>query len=321
MKSFDYAIAKTPEGALRAAGKGYAYKAAGIDLLDLLKERTTEAEKIVSLHRIESLAYIREKDKGVALGAMATLRQVGENPLLQRRFAALAEAAGDAATPQVRTRATVGGNILQRPRCWYFRANEYNCLKKGGSTCFAVDGENSYHALYGGGPCHITHPSNVAPVLLAGGAVLEIQNSKETRHVPADEFFVLPRNSMYTENVLKEGELLAEIFFPALPQKSGYVEFRQKQSFDWPLAAATVVYTGEKWSVVLSHVAPIPWRATKAEEVLGNAADIDAALAEKAAEAALDGAVPMRQNAWRLRMVRAAVRRALLKACGKDYLA
>lgn len=321
MKPFDYAIATTPEGAIRAADSGYAYKASGIDMLDMLKERTTGTDKIVSLHRLDSLAYIREKDNGVALGAMTTLRQLGENPLLLRRFSALAEAAGDAATPQVRTRATVGGNILQRPRCWFFRANEYNCLKMGGSTCFAVDGENSYHALYGGGPCHITHPSNVAPVLVAGGAILEIQNSKETRNVPAEEFFVLPRNSMYSENVLKEGELLSEVFFPALPQKSGYMEFRQKQSFDWPLAAATVVYTGEKWSVVLSHVAPIPWRASKAEEVLGNSADIDNDLAEKAAEAALDGAEPMRQNAWRLRMVRAAVRRALLKACGKDYLA
>ncbi len=317
MKAFDYAIAENTSGAIAAIGKKYRVKAAGIDLLDMLKERTEPGDRFVSIHRVAELGGIMTTADGLRIGALATLAEIGDSELVRKSFPALAEAASSAATPQVRARATAAGNVLQRPRCWYFRAKEYDCLKKGGATCFAVEGENQFHALFGGGPCHITHASNIAPALVAVNAEIRARGQKDTRVISADGFFTLPDKGVGRENSLSEDELVTEFVIRKLPTKSAYVEFKEKQSFDWPLAACTVALLDGKWRVVLSHVAPIPWRATKAEEVLGGTADIDEALAEKAADAALEGAKPMRDNGYRLKLVRAAVRRSLLEACGK----
>jgi len=321
MKAFDYAIAENESGALAAVDKGYKIKAGGIDILDMLKERTADADKFdqfVSIHTLKDLSGIRMDGDAIVIGPLTTLHQMGADPILKKSFPALAIAAEDAATPQIRAVATAGGNLCQRPRCWYFRSRDFNCLKKGGGTCYAVDGENQYHALFGGGPCHIVHPSNIAPPLVAAGAELKVLNKKETRTIKAADFFVLPANSLYKENVLEDGDLIVEIRIPKAPEKSAYVELREKQSFDWPLAACAAVFAGGKWNVVLGGVAPVPWRAAKAEEVLGKSATVDAGLAERAADAALDKAEPMSQNAWRKSLARAVVRRALLLADGKE---
>lgn len=321
MKAFDYAIAENVAGALAAMEKGYHAKAGGIDLLDQLKERTAAAERydrFVSIQSIGELKGIRMDGDAIVISPLATLRELGADPLLLKSFPALAQAAGEAATPQIRAVATAGGNLCQRPRCWYFRSQDFHCLKKGGATCFAVDGENQYHALFGGGPCHIVHPSNIAPPLVAAGAEIVVRNRKETRTIPAGEFFVLPGKSVYKENVLDDGDLIVAIRVPKPPAKSAFVEFREKQSFDWPLAACAAVFAQGKWNVVLGGVAPIPWRAIKAEEVLAKATGIDGSLAARAADAALDGAEAMSENAWRKSLVRAAVRRALLLADGKE---
>jgi len=317
MKAFDYAIARTPEAALAALGDGWKAKAGGIDLLDRLKERTETAEKLVSLQPLDGLRGIELADGGLSIGALTTLRELGSNALVLERFPALAHAANDAATPQIRAVATVGGNLCQRPRCWYFRNKEWECLKKGGGTCYAVDGENQFHSLFDEGPCHIVHPSNIAPALVAARAVLDVASVRGVRSIPLEEFFVPTSQKLDGENVLAADELILRVRVPKLPEKSAYVETRHKQSFDWALAACAAVYLDGKWSVVMGAVASVPRRATKSEELLGSSS-IDAALAEKAADAALDGAKPMSKNAWRLKLARAVVRRALLKADGKD---
>lgn len=319
MKAFDYAIARTTEAATTALADGWKPKAGGIDLLDRLKERTETAEKLVSLQPLGELRGIEAKDGGLSIGALTTMRELGASPLVQKAFPALAHAANEAATPQIRAVATVAGNLCQRPRCWYFRNKEWECLKKGGATCFAVDGENQFHSLFDEGPCHIVHPSNIAPALVAAGALLDVASAKGTRSIPLAEFFVPTNQKLDGENVLAADELILRIRVPKLPEKSAYVEARQKQSFDWALASCAAVYLNGRWSVVLGAVASTPRRATKAEELLGSSS-IDDALAEKAADAALDGAKPMSKNAWRLKLARAVTRRALLQADGKEAI-
>lgn len=319
MKAFDYATATTVEAAIAAAGKGYKYKAGGIDVVDMMKERIERADKLVSINGVGGLRGIRATGSGgVEIGALSTLAEIGDSPLLRERFAAMAQTCASAATPQVRAVATAAGNLCQRPRCWYYRLKEYYCLKKGGGTCYAVEGENHYHALFGGGPCHIVHPSNIAPVLVAMKGSVAVRNAGVERRIGADDFFALPSRSMYAENVLEDGDLVTALEIPAAPRKSAWVDLKERQSFDWPLAAAAVALNDDGWRVVLGAAAPIPWRAEAAEELLGNAATITPELAERAADAALQGAEPMSQNAWRLKLVRASVRRALLLADGKD---
>jgi xanthine dehydrogenase YagS FAD-binding subunit len=318
VKAFDYAIAETRGAALEAAAEGWRVKAGGIDLLDHLKERIEGSTRIVGIHPIEELRGVREEAGALVIGPLTTLRELDRDATVRRILPALADAAGETATPQIRARATVGGNLCQRPRCWYYRSRDHECLKKGGGTCFAVEGENQFHALFGGGPCHIVHPSNLAPVLVAAGAELMIESAGGSRVVKGDKFFVSPSVSLGAENVLRPEEVVVAVRIAAPPSKSAYVELRQKQSFDWPLASCAAVFAGDRWNVVLGAVAPIPWRAEAAEALLADHDSITAEVAERAADAALEGAEPMSRNGWRLRLVRAAVRRALLRAEGLE---
>ena len=181
---------------------------------------------------------------------------------------ALARACGEAASPQVRNVATIGGNVLQRPRCWYYRLESYKCVKKGGDVCFAVAGENRYHVIFGGGPVFAPHPSNAAVPLVAYGASFVLDGPKGARVVPAGEFFVLPAQDPTRENVLQPGELLIEIRVPARRGwKSAYYEVRERAAFDWPLVSAAIAIKAEGGvvdaRVVLGQVAPIPWRSAR----------------------------------------------------------
>lgn len=321
MKPFDYAIATNREGALAALEKGYKPKAGGIDLIDMLKERIEPADRLVSLLPLRpENPIVRDGDGAFRIDALATLREVGAHGGLRQDWPAVAQSVTETATPQIRARATAGGNLLQRPRCWYLRLHEFPCLKRGGGTCYAVNGDNRFHALFGGGPCHIVHPSSLAPSLMAAGAQLEIESTDGSRRlVDAGGFFQLPRRNMYAENILEEHELLVSINLPPpAGARSGYVEFKEKQTADWPLASCAAVHREGAWRIVLGFAAPIPWRAEAAENVLEDTEDVSPELAERAADAALEGAQPMSGNQWRLRLVRASVRRAVLQACGKE---
>lgn len=323
MNNFEYLVAPDTKAALSVLGdKRIALKAGGIDLLDRMKERIDEPPVVLSIDKIESLKYIKEDNQGVRIGALTTLADLARSDYIKREYTALWDAAAHAATPQIRERATVGGNLAQRPRCWYFRNHEFHCLKKGGATCFAVEGENRYHAIFGGGPCHIVHPSNLAPALIALEAQIVIEGKTSKRQMDAEGFFVTPQTNVYAENVLKPDEIITEIHIPQRPLMSATVELREKQSFDWPVAIASVarIRDAEKiarWGVCLGAVAPVPWKSRAAIASLQNS-DVTLDVATRAGEAATEEAKPMRDNAYKIQMVRVAVKRALLKAAGME---
>lgn len=320
MKPFDYQVADN----LAAASTAYAapanptLKAGGIDLLDLMKEGIVAPDHVLSIGRAKDLAYIRSVEGGATvIGCCTTLADIARSRLLAEKYAALHSAAAHAATPQVRERATIAGNLCQRPRCWYFRSVDFHCLKKGGATCFAVDGENQYHAILGGGPCHIVHPSNTAPALLALDATLLVANGENRRRIAIAEFFVPPARDLTRETVLQPGDLIVEIELPPPPRQSAAIELREKQSFDWPIAMAAVARGAGGWRVALGAVAPVPWLSKPAMDVLGDA-DVNDELATRAAQTALNDAKPMSDNAYKVTVAQTAVQRALLKAAGRE---
>jgi xanthine dehydrogenase YagS FAD-binding subunit len=241
---------------------------------------------------------------------------------VRQKFTALADAAGHAATPQIRNVATLGGNLLQRPRCWYFRSEDFNCRKKGGSVCYAHEGENQYHAVFGNEVCAIVHPSATATALVALGARLQLKGPKGAREVLLEDFFVTPEADVRRENGLEDGELITgvRVAAPAPGARSVYLKQGEKESFDWPLADVAVVAdcrAGKcaRVSVVLGAAAPVPLRARAAEEALSGKV-INEETARAAAKAAVQGATPLARNAYKLPIFEALVRRALLAAAG-----
>jgi xanthine dehydrogenase YagS FAD-binding subunit len=297
--------------------------AGGVDILDLLKQDLAAPAALVNLKHLPELQGIElTPSGGLRLGAVASLHQVAVHPGVRERFTAIAEAAEQAATPQIRNLATVAGNLLQRPRCWYFRNPLVHCLKKGGTRCYAVSGLNRYNAILGGGPSFIVHPSNLAPALIAFGASAQIAGPSGERTVVLEKFFVPPSVDPTRENDLKPGEIITSVMVPApaAGTRSAYLEAREKQSFDWPLAAAAVVLetpprarTVRGARIVMGAVAPVPWRVPDAESALAGAA-IDRERARAAAEAALKGAAPLSENAYKIAIAKVIVRRAILRA-------
>jgi len=302
---------------LAAEKAGSVLKAGGIDLVDHLKEHLVEPPRLVDLKSVPGLDRITvEPDGSLRIGALVTLAKLAAHEGGRASHPALARACGEAASPQVRNVATVGGNLLQRPRCWYYRLESYKCLKKGGSTCFAIAGENRYHVIFGGGPSFPTHPSNAAVPLVAYGASFVLDGPKGPRTVPASEFFVLPEKDPTRENVLQPGEVLLEIRVPpAKGWKSAYYEIRERAAFDWPLVSAAIAIKAEAGlvkdaRVVLGQVAPIPWRSAAAEQALVGK-PVGAASAEAAGKAAVVGAQPMTDNGYKVDLVATLVRRTV----------
>jgi xanthine dehydrogenase YagS FAD-binding subunit len=310
------ATSTTEARELLAEKGGSVLKAGGIDLVDHLKEHLVEPPRVVDLKRIPGLDGItKDHDGSLRIGTLATLAKVASHPDVVKGWPALAQACGEAASPQVRNVATIGGNVLQRPRCWYYRLESYKCIKKGGELCFAVAGENRYHVIFGGGPAYPPHPSNAAVPLVAYGASFVIEGAQGTRTVAAEDFFVLPEKDPTRENVLGQGEVLREIRVPsARGRRSAYHEVRERAAFDWPLVAvAAVVEPGSTVKgarIVLGAVAPIPWRSKKAEAALVGK-PLGAASAEAAANAAVEGAEPMSDNGYKVDLVKTLVRRVV----------
>ena len=319
MNRFELARATTPSQAreLLSEKEGSVLKAGGIDVIDHLKEHLLEPPRVVDIKRIPGLDKITvAADGSLRIGTLATLAQVAAHEAVRKTHPALARACGEAASPQVRNVATIGGNLLQRPRCWYYRLESYKCVKKGGDVCFAVAGENRYNVIFGGGPAFPPHPSNAAVPLVAYGASFVLDGPKGARTVPAGEFFVLPAKDPTRENVLQPGELLLEIRVPATKGwKSAYYEVRERAAFDWPLASAAIALKVEGGvvkdaRVVLGQVATIPWRATAAEKALVGK-PLGAPSAEAAGKAAVEGAEPMSDNGYKVDLVTTLVRRTV----------
>lgn len=317
---FEWTNARSIDDAIGQLNDKAIPKAGGVDLMDRLKEGLDAPSRLVNIRTIPGLDDVKEESGWLRIGPMVTLAAIAEHPVIRKRYIALADAALNAATPQIRNMATVGGNLLQRPRCWYFRSDQFHCLRKGGDRCFAQDGENEYHAIFDNDVCAVVHPSAAACALTALRAKVEVKGKNGTRTIALDDLFVRPETDITREHVLNPGELLTEIRVPAPldATRSAYTKVGQKESFDWPLAEVAVVLEPRggvvsKASIVLGAVAPVPWRATAAEKALvGN--PVNEQTAREAATAAMQGATPLSQNAYKIPMFEAVVRRTILAA-------
>ena len=292
--------------------------AGGMDLLGRMKHRVETPERVVNLKSVPGLDAIRETPEGLSLGPLAKLTDLAESPVAQKNYRALAQAAESVGSVQIRNSATVGGNLCQHPRCWYYRHPDFPCLQKGGPICYAQGGENRYHAILGGGPCFFAHPSDLAPAFIALNASARLVGPKGERTVAVEKLYRLPMEQLGVGLALEPGEILAEIRVPApkAGSRSTYLKFKERPSFDFSLAgvAASLVLDGGKISAVrlaLSGVAPVPWRAVEAEKVLIGS-PLDEATAGKAAELVVEGSVPLLHNRYKVSLTRTMVRRALL---------
>jgi xanthine dehydrogenase YagS FAD-binding subunit len=321
MNRFELAQATSTAEArdLLAEKAGGVLKAGGIDLLDHLKEHLVEPPRVVDLKTIAGLdKIVVEADGALRIGPLVTLAKVAAHPAIQKTHPALARACGEAASPQIRNVATLGGNVLQRPRCWYYRLESYKCLKKGGEVCYAVGGENRYHVIFGGGPSYAPHPSNAAVALVAHGASFVLEGPKAPRTVAAGDFFVPPAKDPERENNLAKDEVLTEIRVPsASGVKSAYLEVRERAAFDWPLVSAAIAVKTDAGAgvikearVVLGAVAPIPWRSLRTEQAIAGK-KLDEATILAAARAATVGAQPLSDNGYKVGLVQTLVRRML----------
>ena len=325
MNKFAFVDCKTVDQALGQLGDGAMVKAGGIDLLDLMKEDIISPPRLVNIRNVDSLRGITISTDGLHLGPLSTLSEIASHPEIQRSYSALADAAGHAATPQVRNMATLGGNIMQRPRCWYFRSSDFDCKKKRGGSdeCHAHDGENQYHAIMNNSTCAMVHPSSTAVPLLGMDAQVELTSKRGKRMVAMGEFYVPPEKSVVNETVVQPGELITSILVPA-PEpgtRSAYQKYGEKESFDWPIADAGVVLVMDgarcrKASVVLGVAAPTPIRSKEAEAVLIGKT-IDEATARAAGKAAMQGATPLSQNGYKTQLFETAIYRTVLLAAGQ----
>lgn len=327
MKAFEFINATDLKGASQALGRNpdqAKLLAGGIDLLSELKEHIVEPDRVVNLKSVPGLDKLTADRKGLTLGALVTLTEIEKHATIRRDYAALAEAAESVASPQIRNIGTIGGNLCQRPRCWYYRDEAIKCIKKGGSKCFAAEDEadNKYNAILGGGPSYIVHPSDCATALVALGAMVKyLDRDGKIRQVPAEEFFILPTENPRRENVLNHGEIVTEVFVPAPARgtRSTYIKFKEKDSMDWAVSAVAVSSRTDAAGViqdvrvVLGGVAPTPWRSKEAEAAL-KGKPFSKETANAAAEAALTKAAPLSQNAYKVPLTRVLVRRAVEKA-------
>jgi xanthine dehydrogenase YagS FAD-binding subunit len=329
MRAFEYTRADSIDQAPGlVAGEhtllnGSRFLAGGTDLLTLMKADVVRPSTLVDIKRADGLPRgIEARDGGLALGALTTLAEIERHPEVGRRYQALFEAVAQAATPQLRNMATIGGNLLQRPRCWYFRSSLFHCWLKGGTECQARDGENQHHAILGESPCVATHPSDSAAALIALGASVRMRGSAGERTLLVEELFAEPSEECRTETVVRPDELLLDVTLPAPTNgaRSTYLKAMDRKVWAFALVgvAANLCMDGGTISdarLVLSGVATIPWRVTAAEKVLvGQQATPE--LVARAAEVAVASARPLEHNAYKVPLARNLVRRALTDLSG-----
>jgi xanthine dehydrogenase YagS FAD-binding subunit len=333
MDNFTYYRPQSPEaavGLLDAKWGTAELLAGGTDLVSLQKQYIARPKKVISLARVDGLDKI-DQSRGwpmtFKVGAGVKLAALASHPALRGRAAALAQAAEEIAGPQIRNMGTLGGSLCQRNRCWYFRDEPTVCLLKGGDKCYALDGENRYHAVFTQGKkCVIASPSTLATPLIALGATAEVQGPKGKRKIPLAEFFKAPNGPDDREHVLAPDEMLLGVEFavPSDKVKSASYEVRQKLSSDWPLVQASVVFEldggkAKNVKVALGHVAPTPLLSEDAAKAI-EGKEVTDETAAAAGEAATKGAKPLSQNGYKVRLLAVAVKRALLTAAGaKKY--
>jgi xanthine dehydrogenase YagS FAD-binding subunit len=321
MKNFEYAKPATLKDAIGLLGASWndtALLAGGTDLVASMKDLVVSPARVIDLKGIKELSGMGSAAGGFRLGALTTLDELVRSKDVSSKYRGLWQAAEAINGPQVRNRATVGGNLAQRPRCWYFRLG-YGLLAQKDGKPLVPSGDNRYHAIFGNaGPAYFVSASSLAPALIAMDAMLTIQGKTGPRKVKAADFFVTPKTAAERENVLQPTDILTEIQLPAVPATSATYEVSQKMGLDWPLAVASVVLTlaggtVKSARIVMGHVAPTPWRSEAAEAALAGK-QVSEATATAAAEAALKGATPLSRNVYKVQLAKVAVKRAILAA-------
>ncbi len=296
----------------------YYLMAGGTDLLAEIKDEIIEPEVVVDLKSIPDLSFIKKEKNGVRIGALTSLTRLAEDPLIKNEYPALHEAANSVATPQLRNMGTAGGNLCQRPRCWYYRDPQVKCRKKGGSRCFAFRGKNKYHAILGGGLCYIVHPSDLAPALISLDAEISINSPKGDKTIPLANFYILPRINVRKENILESNEVLREIKIPLVKkgEKSTYHKLKERGAWDFAVVSAAVKGTVSAGifrdiKIVLGGVAPIPWKLTKAENII-RGKKVTEDLVRDATREALKEAKPLEENGYKKELAEIVLYRAAL---------
>jgi xanthine dehydrogenase YagS FAD-binding subunit len=326
MRPFEYesASSKNQVGELLGANWSDAeILAGGTDLVALMKDEVVNPKRLVNIKTITDLRGVNfDVQKGVRIGALTTLDELAHHAEFAKQYPAIAEAARDAASPQIRNVATIGGNLCQRPRCWYFRNGMGLLPKSKEGKSLVLEGDNRYHAILGNdGPAYFVSPSTIVPALIAHGAKVRILGGGKLREVELEKFFVIPKNENEREHDLRPNELIVEVLVAsAFGVHAANYEVRQKETFDWPLATCSVVLQMDgarvkSAKIVLGHVAPVPWvSAEGAAAIIGKEVTPENAMA--AANAALAGAKSLGKNKYKITVAKAAVKRALLAAQG-----
>jgi xanthine dehydrogenase YagS FAD-binding subunit len=325
MQAFEYASPITLAEAFALLGSSAddaQILAGGTDQISLMKEYIHTPKRVVNIKSIRELGGIAHARGALRIGAAVTLDELVNSTLVRSEYPSIRAAAAGVTSPQIRNMGTVGGDLCQRPRCWYFR-NGYGLLAMKDGKSLVPDGENKYHSIFGGGPAYFVSASSLGPALIALNAKVFIRSAGGSRIVPVEKFFVIPKDEQTREIDLKPDEIVTEILIPSgSGVKNATYEVRQKEALDWPLATASVAVRLEAGKVreariVLGHVAPVPWIVDAAAKSLVGQT-IDAASAEKAGAAAVAGAQPLSQNGYKVQLAKVAVKRALLAAAGKE---
>lgn len=321
LKQFEYIQPKSIEEAIAALSRDNARViAGGTDLLGGMKDELQDHkfEVLVDIKNIPDMAYVRSNETVIEIGAATKIQDVADDPIVQEKLQVLAQAAGIVASPQIRNVGTLGGNLAQRPRCWFYRHRLFNCYKKGGDFCFAVTGNNKYHAILGGELCYIVHPSDTAPALMALNANAKIVGPDGEKMVPLDDFFVTPRVDVLREHIMGSQEFLTRVEVPISEPNTRGVFLKYKERGVWDFAVVSVAVVGtindgvwDNGRIVLGGVAPVPWPARGADEFLVGQT-LNETTAKEAAERALVEARPLSDNAFKVTIAKGLVQRALL---------
>lgn len=318
LANFTYIRATSlPEAIKHLSSDNARIHSGGTDLLGCLRDHVFSTDKIVSISRIEELRGIRLWNGGIRIGSLTTVSEVATNPIIRKRYPVLAQSAASVASPQLRNQGTIGGNICQKPRCWYYRG-EFHCLRKGGDRCYAGAGENQFHCVLGGDGCFIVHPSDIAPALVALQAVVNIVGPKGTQTLPIEDLYVPPSKDVHKETILGPNEIVTEILIPPVADgsSSSYRKVQARRSWDFAIAGVVLAmqFTDGrvvKARVVLSGAAPVPWRSGEVEEIL-TGRQLNSAAIEKAVSVVMKNAQPLEKNGYKIPLFRGIIEEQLM---------
>jgi xanthine dehydrogenase YagS FAD-binding subunit len=315
MQNFEYAIARSVDGAVELSTSESRFLAGGIDLLGEMKEYITSPKRVIDLKPIPELGRIDTSSAIWKIGANVTIAEIATSERILATLPGLAEAASEVGSPQIRNVATLGGNLAQHSRCWYYRHRDLRCLKRGGSACYAREGENKYHSLFSGNPCISPVVSNLAVILAALDARVNVRRGDKVATLTIGELYSDAWNNPLAHNSLRPADLIVDVEIPTQKNRSAYLQISEKGDFDWALVscAAAARNTGDQWadvSVFLGAVAPIPYRV---ESPLLESGNLSPKAIESIAESIASKATPLAHNGYKVPIAQTLVRRALTR--------